>query len=267
MIIEQTFELLRNKYKIQLDELTIKNLRFGVNLSAVELSDGTVGVASTLNEQQMHGIKKCRDFGDFTPLNVQEKSVGELFETEKKSNLINTLKVAVLNAISSKIIEQADLKIINYKDPIDIIDIKDNQTVTIVGGFNSYIKKLINKNINLHVLELNEDALIPEHKKFYIPAADYRFVLPKSDVVIITGLTLVNNTIDGLLSVIPEKAKVAVTGPSSNIIPDVLFDNKVDIIGATRITKPDVMFELVSQYASGFHLFEYCAEKICIVNE
>jgi uncharacterized protein (DUF4213/DUF364 family) len=119
----------------------------------------------------------------------------------------------------------------------------------------------------LFVLELNRNAMTEESMKYYVPAEDYGKVIPESDVVIITGLTLVNNTIDGLLSVIRPETRVIVTGPSSSIIPDILFENNVSIIGATKIEKPDLLFRIVSEFGTGYHLFRYCARKTCIVNE
>jgi len=78
---------------------------------------------------------------------------------------------------------------------------------------------------------------------------------------------LANNTLDNLLEIIPQKSRVILVGPTSGLLPDVLFTRGVDIIGATRITDPDKMLELVAEGAAGFHLFNYCATKICIVNE
>ena len=136
-----------------------------------------------------------------------------------------------------------------------------------MGAFNSYIQKISAANNQLFVLELNKEALHDEYKKFYVPADEYNKVLPKSDVVVITGLTLVNNTLDSILAAIGSNTQVIVTGPSSSLIPDILFRNKVNIIGATRITKPELLFKIASQFGAGFHLFQYCAQKICIINE
>jgi uncharacterized protein (DUF4213/DUF364 family) len=267
MILEETYELLKTRYKSQIKKLEISDVRIGVLLSAVKLSDGSFGVASTLPDIQVHCDKESRDFGDFTPLKIKDQKVIDLFETTKKSNIIDTLRIAVLNAISSKIISSSNYKILENTDPIDLINLGSQKTITIVGGFHSYIQKISSTNNKLNVLELNGDVLSKEHRQFYVPAADFKEILPISDIIIITGLTLVNNTIDGLLSAMPSKAQVIVTGPSSSIIPDILFENKVNIIGATRITKPDLLFSIVSEVGAGFHLFEYCAQKICILNE
>jgi len=91
-------------------------------------------------------------------------------------------------------------------------------------------------------------------------------VIPDSEIIIITGMTLVNNTIDNLLSFVPRDSTVVVTGPSGSIIPDILFKYNVKIIGATRITNPALLFEIAGEWGAGYHLFRYCAEKICVLN-
>ena len=133
------------------------------------------------------------------------------------------------------------------------------------GAFHSYIRKISETPNKLFVLEKNKEALPAEYKKFFVVADDYKTILPDSDIVIITGQTLVNNTIDYLLRAISPGAQVIVTGPSGSIIPDILFENGVSIIGASRITKPEILFDIVSDGGTGFHLFEYCARKISIL--
>jgi uncharacterized protein len=267
MIIEQTYRLLKTRYQNIIDDLTISDIRIGLLLTAVRLSDNSCGVASTLSDVPLHCTKRERDFGDFTALKIKGKKLSGLFETAKESNIVLTLKIAVLNAISSKILSSGNYRIVEDCDPVDLLDLGAQKNITIVGAFHSYIDKISATKNRLSVLEQDEHALSAGQKKFYVPAHDYKTLLPGSDIVIITGLTLVNNTIDNLLSAISENTLVVVTGPSSSIIPDVLFANKVNIIGATRITKPDILFDVVSEAGAGYHLFEYCARKICILRK
>jgi uncharacterized protein len=266
MIIEETYNLLKAKFNNKLECLTLKEVRIGLFFTAVRLSDNSYGASATLTDDNPHCIKSNRDFGDFTPTKIREQKVCDLFETSKESNTILTLKIAVLNAISSRIISSGNYKVVENCDPINLLDLSGRKTITIVGAFHSYIQKICETNNKLYVLELNENSLTPEQKKFYIPANEYKKVIPDSDIVIITGLTLVNKTIDGLLSAVDNQTQVIVTGPSGSIIPDILFANRVNIIGATRITEPEILFDIVSEGGTGYHLFEYCAQKICIVN-
>ena len=264
-IIEQTYNLLKRKYRTRFEELIISDVRIGLYLTAVRLSDDSVGTSATLDDDHPFCAKSNRDFGDFTPLKIRRQKVSDILETNKGSGIISSLKTAVLSAVSSKIVSSGNYKIVEDCDPIELLDLNNRKTITIVGAFQSYIRKISETRNKLFVLELSENALTPEQKKFFVPAGEYRKILAASDIVIITGQTLVNKTIDDLLSAISPGAQVIVTGPSSNILPDILFRNKVSIIGAIRITRPDILFEVVSEGGAGFHLFEYCARKICIL--
>lgn len=267
MIIEQTYDLLKNKYRNNLEELIISDVRIGLYLTAVRLSNNSVGTSATLIDDNPICAKSNRNFGDFTPLKIKGQKVQDILETNKKSNTLSSLKTAVLNAISSKIISSGNYKILDNCDPIQLLDLNSRKTITIVGAFQSYIRKISETGNKLFVLELSENILAPEQKRFFVPADEYAKILPISDIVIITGQTLVNRTIDDLLSVISPGTQVIVTGPSSGILPDILFENKVTIIGTVRIIKPEILFDIVSEGGTGFHLFEYCARKICILKE
>jgi len=265
MIIEQTYNLLKSRYRNKFETLSISDVRIGIYLTAVRLSDGSTGASATLTDDKPFCAKIKRDFGDFTPLKIRGQSVMALLESRKESNTILSLKMAVLNAISSEYILSGNYKIIADKDPFELLDINSRKTITVVGAFHSYIRKISETSNKLFVLEMNEHALPQEYKQFFVPASDFKKILPVSDVVIITGQTLVNRTIDELLETITAGTQVIVTGPSSGILPDILFANKVTIIGAVKITNPDILFEIVSEGGTGFHLFEYCAQKICIL--
>lgn len=267
MIIEKTYNFLRQAYPELIEKVVIDHVQVGVFLTAVRLSDGSCGVASTLSSPPTHCRKKDRKFDAFTPTKIRGRAIKELFGNSPGNYITDTLKLAVLNAISSGIINNGKYKIVEDTDPVDLLDLNSQKKITIVGAFNSYIRKISETNSVLNVLELNENTFIDEHKRYYVPAGEYTKLLPASDIIIITGLTLVNNTINGLLDVIPDKCLVVITGPSSSIVPDVLFKHKVDIIGATKIHDPQMLFDVVREAGTGYHLFEYCASKICIVNE
>jgi len=181
--------------------------------------------------------------------------------------IIDTLKIAALNALSAEFLNENNYRTEYNRDPFSLLDLQGNKTVTLVGAFKSYIEKLAGSRHKLNILELNEESIPEHHRKHYIPAEKANEVIPQSDVVLMTGLTLVNKSSADLLDLIPENCQLAVVGPSSSFIPDVLFENKVNIVGAIKITNPEKIFKLVGEAAAGFHLFKSCAEKICIIND
>jgi uncharacterized protein len=267
MILDQTYELIKSLYKESFQDLFISDVRVGVYLTAILLSDGSSGTASTNIDSHSNCYKSKRDFGNFSPGKIKGQKVIDLFENDTELIIANTLKTAVLNAISAKLISSDKYKIIENIDPIELVDLNPIKTITIVGAFQSYIKRIAASRNKLYVLELDENALNDDQKQFYVPAEDFAKVIPESDTVIITGLTLVNNTIDILLESVSPKAEVIVTGPSSSLIPDILFKHNVKILGSTRITDNELLFQLVGEAGTGFHLFKYCAEKFCIIKD
>jgi len=266
MILEETIDLLKTKYKTQIEDLAITDACIGIYLTAIRLSDGSCGVASTELGPQEGCCRDKKNYDEFTPAKITGRRLIDLLEFDGPAKALESLKVAALNAISMKIISGSGYKIIENTDPINLVDLQSKKTITLVGGFHSYIKKISETDSRLYVLELDENMLQGEMKKYYVPADEYGKILPISDIIIITGLTLVNNTIDGLINSILPHSQVIVAGPSSSLLPDVLFKNKVDIIGATTITDAAMAFEVASQAGGAHHLFRYCAEKICIMN-
>lgn len=266
MIIQETCRILTQNHFNLVNNLTIADVRIGLNMSAVKLSDGSCGVAGTIETKGEHGVKRTqRDFGAFTPNQIKGQKVMHLLETEKPSNIVDTLRIATLNAISSGLLPSSGYKVIEDKDPFDLLDLTQSRSIVIVGAFQSYIRKIAETKNSLQVLEMNPDSLPTDFRHFYVPAHEYEKVLPDAEIVIITGLTLVNNTLDGLLNSINPDAQVIVTGPSANILPEVLFAHNVKMIGATLITDPEMLFSTVSEGGAGYHLFRYCARKISVI--
>ncbi len=266
MIKEETYRYLTTKHKSFVQDLTIEDLRLGLHLAVVRLSDQSVGVAGTLKDDSVFCRKRDRDFGALTPGRIRGAKVAEVLETDKKSGIISTLQIAVMNAISGTLIRNGNYRILHNTDPVDLLDLKSRKTISIVGAFHSYIERISDTENELFVLEFDENMLAADQKKYFVPAQDYPKVVPLSDIVIMTGLTLVNNTIDGLLKACSPGSTVIVTGPSSCLLPDILFRHHVDIVGGTIITRPEMLFDIVDEGGAAYHLFHYCAEKICIVN-
>jgi|WetSurMetagenome_2_1015567.scaffolds.fasta_scaffold00062_24 uncharacterized protein len=267
MILQQTIDLLKTRYKDLIENLTVADVRIGIYMTAVRLSDGSCGVASTDIESHPPCCKRDRDYGDFTPTKIVGQRLIDLLESDKPLKVLDTLKVSSLNAISMGLLSKSGYKVLENTDPVDLLDLNSKKTITLVGGFHSYIQRIAETSNKLFVLELDENALREDQKKYYVAAEEYVNILPQSDIIIITGLTLVNNTIDGLLNAITPHSQVVVAGPSSSLLPDVLFENKINIIGATKITDPEKAFAVAGEAGSGYHLFRYCAKKICILNE
>lgn len=265
MIIDKAIAYLTTHLGNQWHDISIDDVSIGLYLTAVRLSDGSAGVATTIHDRQKICKKENRRYGEFSPLQIKGRKVADMFAEKQGNHIMESLRLATLNALSAGRLRSGSHILHRHTDPIDLLDLEGSKNIVIVGAFQTYIRKIMSTRNTLHVLELEKEALTPEQQHLYVPAADARMVIPAADIVILTGMTLVNNTLDGLLELITDRQQVVVTGPSSSIVPDVLFANKVDIIGATLITDAVRLLDLASEAGAGYHLFHYCADKVSIV--
>jgi hypothetical protein len=79
-----------------------------------------------------------------------------------------------------------------------------------------------------------------------LPAEAANDVLPEAQVVVITGMTIVNHTLEGLLKLCSPEAFVIVMGPSTPLSP-LLFDFGVSIISGSVVTEIEPVLRTISQ--------------------
>jgi uncharacterized protein (DUF4213/DUF364 family) len=53
--------------------------------------------------------------------------------------------------------------------------------------------------------------------------------------VLVTGSTLMNDTLDGVLACCDKNARVALIGPTAACLPDPLFERGVDVVGSSTV--------------------------------
>ncbi len=79
--------------------------------------------------------------------------------------------------------------------------------------------------------------------------------------MIITGTTLINDTLEGLLELVKPGAKVIVVGPTVGMMPEALFKRKVTYVGGVLVTRPDELLDIIAEAGSGYHFYGKYAEK------
>ena len=72
--------------------------------------------------------------------------------------------------------------------------------VVVVGALTPIIKRLIKQGNDFKILEMDPSTLKKHEMKYYLPANRANECIPNADIVVITGVTLINNTLEGLLS-------------------------------------------------------------------
>jgi uncharacterized protein (DUF4213/DUF364 family) len=114
----------------------------------------------------------------------------------------------------------------------------EGKRVVMVGHF-PFTPRLRTKVKELLILEQNPG-------EGDLPAEAAAEVLPTADVAAITGMTVSNHTLEGLLALCPPEAFVIVMGPSTPLSP-VLFDYGIDVISGAVVIDTQPVLKVVSQ--------------------
>jgi len=220
-----------------LPEGEVSDVVIGLHWTAVVTSTGgcrKCGLASTLVSNHEH-----QDRPDLPDAGHLEKSSG-LFLAEyarSDSPLMRSIGVAAINSLlpineQSFIEQNAGQAIVNFGA---------GKHVVLVGRF-PFIPELIAHVGKLTVLE--ENPLPGE-----LPADSAHEVIPDADVVAITGMTLLNRTLERLLSLCTDRSFVILLGPSAPLSP-VLFDHNVDLICGSIVDDISPVVRTVQQAAN-----------------
>jgi uncharacterized protein (DUF4213/DUF364 family) len=113
--------------------------------------------------------------------------------------------------------------------------------VVLVGSF-PFIPRLKSRVGKLTVLEIN-----PHPGE--LPKTMAQDVIPAGDVVAITGMSLINSTLESLLNLCSLHSFIILLGPSVPLSP-VLFDYGVDMICGTVVTAIDPVLLAIRQGAN-----------------
>jgi uncharacterized protein len=227
------------------NDALVKNIRVGVSWTGVHGKYG--GVAKTYGIPVVHG-NYTKDMGKLT-----KKTTVELAEYSRSWNLIEaSIGVAAINAL----IKPNGKKNINAQE--FILEEGKNKKITLVGRF-PIIDELKEVSKELWVLESDPTLLNP--KKGIITESAAEYVIPNSDIIVITGSTLINKALERYLELARhEDAYTIILGPSTPM-SDILFDYGADMLAGVEVKLPDLLLEKISQ-SGGMINSKVCKDEI-----
>ena len=205
------------------------------------------GLASTFRDEHPHH-RMVRGVGD-----LRNRSALELAEYAKSGNLLEaSIGMATINSLID--IDETKCDAGNALDVL--IEKGDGKDIAVVGHF-PWIPKLRKAARKLWVLEQR-----PQAGDLHAEAAED--ILPKADVVAITGTSLINHTADKLLD-LARGSFVVVVGPTSPL-STVLFDWGVDVISGVKVVEPEKVIRSISEGAifpqvQGVKLLNMCNRR------
>jgi uncharacterized protein (DUF4213/DUF364 family) len=271
-IIADTIEILKEKSPTPLEEVWVDDLVIGIFFTGVKLSTGHAGCSFTPIGEVPEAVC-CPTSAARMPQagKLGGSPVSEILKYALDPNVLKSaIGVATLNALSQLIIEskkKGEYQVIKDKDGFDLLEIQPHETVSLIGAFGPYIRRLKMMGNPFFIIEKNPQTLRPDEMKYYRSDSEMATTLKHSDDVIITGTTIVNHTIDPILSSITHGKRTAIVGPTASMIPDAFFKRGVTVLAGVRILNPGLMIKILKQGGSAYHLLKECSEKIAFIRK
>jgi uncharacterized protein (DUF4213/DUF364 family) len=207
------------------------------------------GMSSTTISNHPHGHEQIRDVG-----HLHRKSARELADLARSSEPLEaSIGIATINSLLD--IDESLAVEINASEVL--MNRGRGKNVALVGHF-PFIQQLRSVTGQLWVIEQR-----PAENEY--PSEAAADLLAQADIVAITSSSLINHTLDGLLSHCHPQATVMLLGPSTPLSP-ILFAHGVNFLSGARVIDEEAVLRTVGQGASfrqveGVKLLTFIQEK------
>lgn len=243
--------------KPKMEGRTVKDLIVGISLIACELDNGNIGISYVLRDGLPSGCSVFSFVQDLISRPAIE--VADLI-ISGTDNLQRAIASSILSAASFSEGLTVEDNSIFYG-----MDIKSTDTVGMIG----LIPPLVNE-ISGAVKELIVfDEGLSLHGGNYLlkPMEMQAELLPKCDIVFLSGTTTINGSIDSLLQMCKTAKEVVLVGPSTPLYPDGFKGTLVTRLAGScwAGSYKDEVFKIVSLAGGIRHMQKYMIKKVLTI--
>ena len=251
MIMEKVL----NAARPYLEDRTVKDIVIGISLMACELDSGDVGISYVLRDDLPNG---CSVFPYAQQVVGHPAAEIAQWSINGRDNLQRGIASVVLAAAS----RGQNIPDEDKNGPPFGLDVTKNDTVGMIGLIPPVAENLkktagrmivFDKGLSLHG---GNDMICDEKLKPEL--------LPECDVVILSGTTTINGTIDSLLEMCVRARNIVLVGPSTPMFPSGWDDTNVTRLAGSWWTNEhkNEIFRLVSLACGISHLQRFMIKKL-----
>lgn len=211
----------------------VSDVRIGLGYTAVMLADGRTGVAFTFRDLARGG---CSVFNGIRPLSA--RPAADLLALLVSQDAIEAgVGLACANALAS-----GDRAGYLGGDILDHLDLGSEDHVGMIGHFGPLVGPIQKRARSLTVFErrCRPSALLR-------PQEEAEAALPGCQVALITATSVINHTVDSLLTAARGCREVVLLGASTPLLAEVFDGLKVTMLSGVVVKEPDEVLRVVSE--------------------
>src|SRR5215475_13051243 len=268
-ILAETIEAIQGIAAKEIATVLIERAVVGLFVTGVKLSTGHVGACATPIKAIPDAVC-CPSSAHAMPFPGKmrgRRAADFLDEVRQQDGIRRAVGIATMNALAALCWDRRphpEVELETGVDAFDAADIRPGQTVVVVGAFAPFLRELKRMGQLYLVLEQDPATLKADEMPFYRHAAQAPAVAPLADVLLITGTTLLNDTLDRILAAARPDACKVVVGPTVGLVPDAYLRRGCSVLGTIRVSRGDEFLDVLAEGGSGYHFFGKSAEKIVL---
>ncbi len=271
-ILDESIEAIGEILGPELDDLTVERTVVGLFFTGVKLNNGIAGACATPIKTIPEAVC-CPSSAMSMPFpgKLRGRPAFDLAQEALGENGIRrAVGIAAMNALADTCWRRrphpaAELQL--GIDAFDATEIYPGDQVVVVGAFVPFLRELKRRRQSYLVLEQDPATLKADELPFFRPAKEAASVVPQADVLLITGTTLINDTLEELLTLASPAARVTMVGPTVTMLPDAFLHRGADVLGTVRITAPEEFLDILAEGGSGYHFLGRSAQKVVLTRK
>ncbi|MDI9619542.1 MAG: DUF364 domain-containing protein [Candidatus Nezhaarchaeota archaeon] len=223
-----------------IEKIKVENVIIGLSYTCVQVSTGHVGLCHTLlGELNISCCKIAEKAGS-----MAGSRVADLLEMANSWDLgERVVGMATINALSAQHIEGGGGLRVTKGNILERLEVKKDDVVVMAGNMRPLKQALKARGCRLLVFDRN--PLFRDEET--LPDTLVDEAMEKADVVLASGTSLANGTIDRVLRASRNARCVALIGPSAGAYPQVLLGMGATMIGCIRVLNPSMVMRVVSE--------------------
>ncbi len=268
-ILAETIAIIRDTVANEVEAVRIERAVVGLFFTGVKVTTGHVGACATPIKRIPEAVC-CPSSAHAMPFPGKlrgRRAADFMEEAQQPDGIRRAIGVAATNALAALCWDRRpypDVELETGVDAFDAAEIRPGERVVVVGAFGPFLRELKRRGQQYLVLEQDPSTLKAEELPYYRRAEDAPLVVPEADVLLITGTTLLNDTLDQILAAARPDARKVVVGPTVGLMPEPYIRRGCNVLGTIRVTDADNFLDVLAEGGSGYHFFGRSAQKVVL---
>lgn len=206
----------------------------------MRLEGGATGISFLLLSDENMGEYAAQQPSNFVGKDPQ----GLALEFGGDNPVREMIALGALNAVCQHVMRETEFEVESAPDPLGLLSVAGEDRIGMVGLFVGLTKAIKKAGAELVVIEKREEMIdkFPD-----LPITTDPSQLSTCNKVLCTGTTVLNNSLDEILSHCSPDAFVSIIGPTAGYFPDPLFARGVDVVGGRVVTNGELFLERLVQ--------------------